>query len=622
MQPYQEEYLANLRQFNTLTQRKPPEGLSFQQYSAQLLEDSEQIARLSERNMELLRDGLFPMLDDLFHASAEPLKELEEFSFQLFNGVAELDVGLFCHIHQALLSLARHNQDRAATIRALYWLGMGRNSLVSKLVGLEIDDTDQYAQRMRLCFTEAAAYLKYFDEIEDTETRSYILRCRANVALGQFRSPAEKIKLVKKTLQILQDKDYQEKAPELPWDRFIYLTHQNMSSSISYSKEKVMTPQDLADIMESAYIVYQHQFQEAERLHKQPPAKSSFVYYAIEYYCGFYDLEHLLVLMEGLLDQADPTDYSPDGIYRMISLPAFYAQYLRQYPERIPQREEYVEGLYRRMLDYVDRCPGDAEDRSLFLYFRQVSYTYVETENGVPYGVFLQKLLLRFATDIYFHAQMVGDAAQVLCGLILEDDPGFFDDIDFIHAIQDPTQKRREVLDFAMGCGMFHDVGKLSVFELYSRTARQWFEGEYEMSQLHTIAGEALLSAHRSTSRYAPSALGHHAWYDGSRGYPAAYKRLECPARQMVDVIGLIDWLEAITNSAQVYDGQAQTFDQAIQTAIGLEGRRFSPLLTARLRDKRVTERIRQAFDEGRQNAYHQMYDAARHSAAPAEQTP
>ena len=168
---------------------------------------------------------------------------------------------------------------------------------------------------------------------------------------------------------------------------------------------------------------------------------------------------------------------------------------------------------------------------------------------------------------------------------------------------------------------MFHDVGKLSVIELYSRTARQWFEEEYDMARLHTLAGEALLSPRKSTARYAPAALGHHAWYDGSRGYPAAYKRLECPARQMVDVIALVDWLESATNSSQVYDGQATTFDEAVQTAIGLEGKRFSPLLTVYLRDKQVAGRIRRAFEEGRQNAYRRMYDAARRSAAPPEQT-
>ena len=43
--------------------------------------------------------------------------------------------------------------------------------------------------------------------------------------------------------------------------------------------------------------------------------------------------------------------------------------------------------------------------------------------------------------------------------------------------------------------------------------------------------------------------------------------------------------------------------------AVALEGRRFSPLLTARLRDKQVTDRICQAFQEGRREAYRRMYE-------------
>lgn len=616
MQPYQEEYLANLRQFAALTQRKPPEEMPFEEYTRRMLDDSKRIAQLSQRNIELLRGHLFPMLDNLFNAGPEDLRELNEFSFQLFSADAELDIGLFCQIHQALLTLARHKGDQSAMIRELYWLGMGRNGLVSKLVGLELEDTAPYFHQMRLCFTEAAAYLKYFDSLEDDETRGYVLRCRANMSLGQFPSPTEKIRLLKQTLQILQDKDYQAKAPSLPWDRYIYLTHQNIASSISYNKDKVMSPQDLAVIMESVYIVYQNRFEEAERLHKQPPAKSAFAYYAIEYYCGFYDLDRLLALMEGLLNQADPSDYSHDGMYSMLSLPAFYCQYLQQYPERVPKREKYVEDLQQRMLDYVERCPDEAEDHKLFLFFRQTVYTYVETRNGVPYGVFLQKLLLHFSTGVYLHGQMVGEAAKALCGLILQDDPDFFDDIPFLRDIRDPEEKRRETLDFAMNCGIFHDVGKLSVIELYSRSARQWFDTEYGMARLHTTAGEALLAHHPSTRRYAPAALGHHAWYDGSRGYPDAYKRLECPERQMVDVIALTDWLETNTNLSHVYDGPVLSYSQAVQAAIEVEGRRFSPLLTARLRDKAAAERLRQAFEEGRQRAYRQMYDSAKRAKA------
>ena len=32
-------------------------------------------------------------------------------------------------------------------------------------------------------------------------------------------------------------------------------------------------------------------------------------------------------------------------------------------------------------------------------------------------------------------------------------------------------------------------------------------------------------------------------------------------------------------------------------------------MLTARLRDKRITERLRQAFEDGRREAYRQMYE-------------
>ncbi|MDE6261279.1 MAG: hypothetical protein K2M42_10530 [Oscillospiraceae bacterium] len=617
MRPYQAEYLDNLRQFAILSQRKRPGELTCEEYATQMAENRAQIIRLGRRNMELLRTGLFPVLDNLFDAGEEDLKELEEFSFQLFDARRELDVGLFCQIRQALLTLARQKKDRNAMIRELYWLGMGRNSLCSKLVGLPLSDVAEYMTHMRLCFAEAAAYLKYFDEIGNTETQGYIIRARANMSLGQFNSPGEKIQLVRHTLEILQDTGYQKAAPGLPWERFLYLTHQNMTSSTSHSRENTMSPEDIASIMESAYIVYTRRFQEAQTQGSQPPAKSAFGYYTIEFYCGLYGLDTLLQNLEDLLDAADPADYSADGMYSMISLPAFYSQYLSQYPDQIPPRTEYIQSLYRRMLDYADAYPKELSGDNLFLYLRQLCFTFIETDGGLSYGEFLLRLMPRFAPEIYRHSHIVGEAAKALCAAIMDDDPSYFDDIDFIRAIADPGEKRQAVLDYAMGCGVFHDVGKISVIELYNRTARQWFENEYEMAHLHTLAGQILLEPRPSTSRYAPAALGHHAWYDGTRGYPSSYKRLECPERQMVDIIGLVDWLEIAVNSNQAYNRIEQTFEEAVLGAAELEGTRFSPLLTARLRDAQTAELLKRALETGAQNAYLQMYDGARQSKPP-----
>lgn len=618
MQPYQQKYLENLRQIAALTQLPRPDDLSFDQYAGLLQQNEALYRQLVKEGMALLRSHLFPLLDDLFGADEETLADLSAFSFQLYDGQTELDAGLFCQIHQALLSLARQRRDRSAMIRELYWLGIGRNSQCSKLMGMDFPVVEKYMIQMRLCFTEAAAYLKYYDLIDDADSRGYILRSRANMALGQFHSPGEKIALLKDTLKIFQDKYYQELAPSLPWERFIYLTHQNITSCISHSRDKVMTPEDMADIMESAYIVYQRRFDEAEMQGKQPPAKSAFAYYTIEYYCGLCGLTTLLTRVEQLLDGADPADYTPDGMYGMISLPAFYCQYLSQYPERIPPRKEYLDGLYSRMLDYVDNYPGVLGDGNLFLYLRQLSFTFIETGEGILYGQFLQRLLLRFVPDVYRHSLTVGEGAKALCAVLLDDNPGFFDDIPFIRDAGSPAEKRQAVLDYAMGCGAFHDVGKLSVIELHSRTPRQWFEVEYEMAHLHTLAGRVLLEPHPSTSRYAPAALGHHKWYDGSRGYPDAYTRLECPARQMVDVVGLVDWLESRTAFFSL-SGAGLSFAQAVEEAVKLAGRRFSPLLTDLLRDKSVAKRLESALDRGRQNAYRLMYDDARRAAPASE---
>lgn len=119
-------------------------------------------------------------------------------------------------------------------------------------------------------------------------------------------------------------------------------------------------------------------------------------------------------------------------------------------------------------------------------------------------------MLIHFAPDIFVHSQVVGKVAAVLCDTILSEEPDFFDDIEQLQQIQNPAAKRQAVLDFAMNCGVFHDVGIINFISLFTRTARQWFDEEYEITQLHTIVGNKRLATCASTRAYAAAALGHH----------------------------------------------------------------------------------------------------------------
>ena len=618
MQPYQEEYISNIKEIRALAGYKKAGDRSFEEYFEQVQSDWLQKGQKIRRNMDILRYELFPALDNLFEADTDSLEELSGFAACLLDGRNELDSGLFCQIHQALLSLARLMKDRNLMIQELYWLGIGRNSQYGRVTALDLNQTDQYVSKMRLCFAEAAACLKYYDEIEDTRIRGYILRSRANMALGRFKNPSERIRLIKETLQIMQDPEYQKKEPDLPWEAFILRTHQLMAASMSHSREHIMPAQDVADVMESVYIVYQKQIQEAGEKKESIPAQILFQYHAAAFYCGFDTVEGLLEKLELLMDAVDMSDYSIKSMYGVLSVPAFYSQYLSQYPELAPKREEYLNGLYRRIVDYVAACPDAAQNESMFFYLRQLIQTFIETKDGLPYGEFLERLLIRFAPDVYVHSRIVGRAAEALCRAITEAEPDFFDDIGEFRSIEDPQMKRREVSDYAMKCGMFHDVGKVNFMKLYSQTGRQWFEEEYEMAQLHTFIGGENLSSRLSTVRYAAVAYGHHCWYDGSRGYPQSFKRLECSYRQMVDVVALIDWLENVTGNGWMHTGVCKSFNEAIEEAVSQEGRRFSPLLTAWLQDEAVARQIREIFESGRREAYYQLYQKEKRDAGEA----
>lgn len=608
MQRYQEEYIENLKDIAALAAHVKPKDGSFAAYQRELTARRQYVESRAARNMELLKTKLFPLLDHLPEAEPEELQELHEFSEKLFQVGDELDTGLFCQIHQALLNLARLKKDEEGMIRELYWLGLGKHNLCSRLVGLPFAAVENYMSEMRLCFTEAAAYIKYYDVIEDTDTRGYIIRSKANMALGEFSSAGEKIHRVKQTLQILQDKYYQEKEPGLPWERYIFMTHRQMADSISYNRDDAMSAEDVESVMESVYIVYQTRQQEAAEKKMREPIQAPFSYDSILYYCGLSTLDTLLTQMERLMDTATLSDFSYENMYGLISLPAHYCQYLSQYPERIPARKEYIESLYKRILDYVEVFPNAPENEHLFLFLRQLANHFVETKDSIPYGEFLLKLLVRFAPDIYVQSYIVGRAAAVFCGIILEEEPAFFDDMEEIKAIGDLEKKRQVVQDYALHAGLFHDAGKINFMSFYTRTGRQWFAEEYEMTSLHTVVGNVCLAGRESTRRYAPVALGHHSWYDGSHGYPDSYRRLESPCRQMVDVIGLIDWIENVTDAQYLFTGVKMTFDEAIRTAVSMEGERFSPLLTARLQEEQIAAQIKDAFEEGRREAWERLY--------------
>ena len=235
MRPYQEEYLALLR---SVTEGAGPQLDEMEQedFVHAVREANRAADRAVARGTRLLREELFPVLDDILTASPEEVASLEEFAGKLTSGREQKDIGLNYRIHLALVSYARHKNLRDMLIRELYLMGMSLFNLENML---SPNTVRLYSTRMRMCFAESASYFETeYDQIEDPEIRGYIHRSMGNIALsydGRDTASAEaKLAAIDRSLRILTDPDTRAKTPSLPWDLYTYKSHQERTTLLAY----------------------------------------------------------------------------------------------------------------------------------------------------------------------------------------------------------------------------------------------------------------------------------------------------------------------------------------------------------------------------------------------------
>ena len=180
MREYQEKYIQNLKEIFVLNAAPEQIPLDVEAFVQERNQRRAQARALAQENTALLRQELFPQLDDVVSASDEDVAHLEDFAAHLVEGAAQLDMVLSYYLHNALLVYARRWEKRDMLIRELYQTAMALFYMEESATRVK-----QYPYRSKLAmlFGEAASFIKCYDAIEDQETRGYIHRSMANLAL-------------------------------------------------------------------------------------------------------------------------------------------------------------------------------------------------------------------------------------------------------------------------------------------------------------------------------------------------------------------------------------------------------------------------------------------------------
>lgn len=593
--PYQEEYINNTKEILGLGQMGIRSSEDFGLWFHTVRDKAARAAQLKQRNMEILNGELFPLLDNLPSASDDQIRSLEEFADVLLDWKNNLDRGICVTIHDALLSLCRIRKDRNGIIRELYKLGMGLFYLDRMVMGIDDAEADSFYFENEMVFTEASAYLRFFDEIEDDATRGYILRSLHNIAIC-VRGSKRKVAASARMLNVIKDEHYRTVAPSLPWDRFLRGVHQQMSSNRSALSRGDLTSDELALILDSCYEVFK-----PEEASDNPNIKWLWPYYEMEFTCGYVDMRTMMARMEHLIEQTPQGQIDTSGLYGNIQLPIYYGRLLKHHPELLKERHclDFASKAYERMYRTILTLPIE-EFSDTFLYdIILIVSDFFEIEGAVSYKQLVTHMMQKFSPDLYVNSRKTGDVMALLCGAILDGDPSFFDGLPILEDLPEGSDKRQAILDYALDCGLFHDFGQLKMDVNRTLKVRNLLDREFRMFKLHCISGHENLNRRNSTRHYADIALGHHRWYDGGDGYPETYVRTDSPYRQMTDVAAVASYL---------VDGYDSDPSKIISSLLEEKRRRFSPMVTACLSDAELAASVSQVLSGDGEKYYREIH--------------
>lgn len=608
MKPYQERYLNNMETVSGLLEVRQEAGEAGSFYEDRAARARE-IRALVKENMGLLRDNLIPLLDDIVSAGRDEITELTEFAAQLMGGRKQMDIGLPYQIHSALIAYARHKNDRCLLIQELYQTGMALYYLQAMLDAVEVD---KYRWRMRMLFGEAAGFIRFYDEIEDVETRGYIHRSMGNLALGYSSNVHEealkKLDVIRRSLQILNDPVYQAKTPQLPWSAYIYKSHQERTTMLTYLRHGVTTDSVVREIMESAEYVHNRQLKNAKEKGAKLELRWLYAYYAAAYHCGFNSLQEFFVNLEEIYASVTVTDYSQQGIYVNVYVPGLYSSYVGDNPEYLEKKRPVLTYMYRNLVRYVKSVPNSLENERLFFYLRGTMNVFIEYPDGILLKDYICEMVAGRSPASHVHSQMVGRIAQLLLGRALDSIPDALFGVRNLDTAEELRAHRQELLDFIYDCAILHDIGKLNFLNLISLSSRIWIEEEDEIVEYHTCAGKKVLERCDSTSDYVYAALGHHRWYDGKGGYPAEYDRTKVRDAALVDIICIADYLDLHTDDAGNYFEDPMPLEEALLMLKSQSGTRFAPHFTAIALE--ASKELGGILGSGRRDAYEEVYQA------------
>ena len=593
-------------------------------YADKLHKNFETIGKLAKENRDFLDNVFFPSLLQQSSFKESDINQLSSFSDSLINPEAgeSLDLPIVSMISDKLISHAKDFGDLYQQIKQEdVQIGVIYDLMNMTLRLTAYPEISNYYRDLGFKIGDFYFNLlkkENFEKIEDEECREIVItNARFSIAFyegieNQAQKNQEQIEKLLYMLDLENDSFYKKLLPGYEWQYHRYRVLQYLSMATEKQNAAGLTSEQIALVCqkteELSRLYYSNKEYFKERLQSgETEAFCDFYLAHNQFLAGKIDKETYVKLITSIYNKADRKDYCFGASYINLQIPLELLLLIDKNNYSMKE-QNLIQTIYKNLLSYAFHMPNGESISPMLEYYCDIIDEFIEEPSGYTCEQMMLNYLAAFHPPTYVHSIMVGLITECLCRHLIHVRPEILIGFPGCDTVEKVREKYKEIVSFAYHSAICHDVGKISIIDTIFVYDRKLLDMEFDLIKTHPKTGYNLLKKYASTSPYAEVALGHHKWYDNSRGYPEDFDTSKSPLKAIIDLVLCADCLDAATDSVGRSYNTGKHLDDYIKELNEGSGRRYAPWLADLFELPEVYEDIEFILSNSRKQTYRDTF--------------
>ncbi|MEG2440276.1 MAG: HD domain-containing protein [Acetivibrio sp.] len=579
-----------------------------------LLKEKSALLRAFYRRNEVTLDQLIrPILNGSIpltrEIAASLLKNIIAFSKEYYyDSLVTLD------ILERLLSFYKEEGDTDSTILCYFYLGCAEDSLcyldhLEKAVSYD---------------NEVISYFDYYKVTQRRDVRHILLSAFYNrIVSASTQEEVDGDRLLayeKETLSLLEDPHFSLAEEDFPFRRFLYWIKSLTSSTVILGQKSVRcSSETLKECFEIVGLLAEQESNFHSFLYDWDITiftayqKSLFLQKQITVTAYFDSLLHFYQHLDFSVDFNDPEfiDSRPFEAVRVI------VPELISFIDKTDLTEEAIFTIVHRLSNQVQNfCIQIPKQHKIYA----INHVIVQIIQSLLSHRFLQSEAIpiiqyitvnrQIATSI--HTQMVIRISHALLNRILDTAPELCIGCLSLCSREDVLLHQNDLRDFLKNCAFLHDIGKNAISEFIDLQSRKITTAEFDIIKSHAVIGASILDHIPSLQQYKDVCLGHHLYYDKSKGYALEFKVLHPSYQFFIDLISISDCIDAATDLLGRNYCTGKQFKEVLQELIEGKYTRYSGRIVSIIENDPILQQVLEELTTtGRNDVYYEIYQNA-----------